>query len=58
LISEIGSGTPKGVATNLHEIYQLVLKTNAPSIIVAHNHPSGNLKPSESDKVISRKLQI
>ena len=56
-ISEIGSGTPKGVVTNLHEIYQLVLKTNAMSLIVAHNHPSGNLRPSESDKAMTRKLQ-
>ena len=56
-ISEIGSGTPKGVATNLHEIYQLVLKTNATAIVVAHNHPSGNLKPSENDRWITKKLQ-
>lgn len=57
MISEIGSGTPKGVVTNLHDVYQLVLKTNVSSIIVAHNHPSGNLKPSESDKQITKKLQ-
>lgn len=55
-ISEIGSGTIKGVATNLHEIYQLVLLTNASGLIVAHNHPSGKLKPSENDKRITEKL--
>ncbi|MDG5490620.1 JAB domain-containing protein [Psychroserpens sp. SPM9] len=55
-ISEIGSGTIKGVATNIHEIYQLVLLTNASSLIVAHNHPSGTLKPSANDKQITKKL--
>ncbi|HEY0770069.1 MAG TPA: JAB domain-containing protein, partial [Sphingobacteriaceae bacterium] len=33
------------LATNLVE----ALKGNASSIILAHNHPSGNLKPSEAD---------
>ncbi|MFD2916861.1 JAB domain-containing protein [Psychroserpens luteus] len=55
-ISEIGSGTIKSVSTNLHEIYQLVLLTNASGLIIAHNHPSGQLKPSETDKQITKKL--
>jgi len=56
-ISEIGSGTPKGVVTNIQEIFQLVLLTNATGLIVAHNHPSGNLKPSHSDREVTKKLQ-
>lgn len=56
-ISEIGSGTPRGVSTNFHEIYQLILKTNATAFAVAHNHPSGNMKPSENDKRITKKIQ-
>ncbi len=55
-ISEIASGTPKGVAINIMEIFQLILKTNALAFIVIHNHPSGNLKPSTTDKEITQKI--
>ncbi|WP_299223857.1 JAB domain-containing protein [uncultured Psychroserpens sp.] len=55
-ISEIGSGTITGVATNLKEVYQLVLMTNSSALIVCHNHPSGNLKPSQSDKKVTERL--
>lgn len=37
-------------------VAQACLKNNAAAIIFAHNHPSGNLMPSESDKLITRKL--
>ena len=56
-VSEIGSGTPKGVMTNFSEIFQLVMLTNASTLIVAHNHPSGNLRPSGTDKQVTKKLQ-
>lgn len=55
-ISEIASGTPKGVAINIIEIFQLILKTNAMAFIVIHNHPSGNLNPSSTDKQITEKI--
>jgi len=29
----------------------------AESIIVAHNHPSGNVQPSEQDKLITQKIK-
>ncbi len=48
-ISEIGVGTTKGVMVNTKEICQLALLTNTVGILVAHNHPSGKLIPSESD---------
>ena len=32
------------------------LKTNALSIIVAHNHHNGNFEPSEYDKTMTRKI--
>jgi DNA repair protein RadC len=33
------------------------LKSCATAIITAHNHPSGNLKPSTSDIFIFRRIQ-
>ncbi len=56
-ISEIGAGCTKGVTVNTTEVCQLALLTNAVSVVVAHNHPSGNLKPSSCDRKITTKLK-
>jgi DNA repair protein RadC len=37
-------------------IFSIALKTLSVAIIVAHNHPSGNLFPSERDKELTKKL--
>ena len=55
--SVIGVGSTSGVVVNRKEIFQLALITNASGIVVAHNHPSGNLKPSEQDIQITRTLK-
>ena len=31
--------------------------TNAQWLIICHNHPSGNIQPSESDKQITQKIK-
>lgn len=56
-ISMIGMGSTSGSAVNIKEIFQLAIKTNATSIILCHNHPSGNLLPSESDIAITRRIK-
>lgn len=38
------------------ELVARVLKHSAAGIIVGHNHPSGTLQPSGSDRAITRKL--
>jgi len=38
-------------------IMQIALKSSATSIILAHNHPSGNLIPSEADKDLTKKIR-
>jgi DNA repair protein RadC len=35
----------------------IALNNASSSIILAHNHPSGNLKPSEGDKAITEKIR-
>lgn len=55
--SKISSGGLSGTVADPKVIFQIALKTNASSIILAHNHPSGNLKPSENDVQLTRKLQ-
>lgn len=37
-------------------VAQQCLKFNAASVIFAHNHPSGDVNPSESDKLLTRRL--
>ena len=32
------------------------LKCNASAIMVSHNHPSGNIRPSREDEIITRKI--
>jgi DNA repair protein RadC len=46
-----------GAICDIRMIFQAALKANAHTIIVAHNHPSGNLEPSEADKDITRKIK-
>jgi len=38
-------------------IFSVALKTNSSKIILAHNHPSGNLNPSDADKKLTQKLK-
>lgn len=55
--SRISSGGTRGTVANPKIIFQIALKSNASSIILAHNHPSGNTKPSESDIRLTKKLK-
>lgn len=55
-ISEISVGNTAETYVNIKEIFQLALKTNASGVILGHNHPSGNLRPSESDISLTRNI--
>jgi len=56
-VSEVATGTSRGVQPNPKYIMQLALLVNASAIIVAHNHPSGNLTISKSDVRETNKLK-
>jgi DNA repair protein RadC len=38
------------------EVFSGAIRNRAVSILVAHNHPSGNLEPSEADLIATRRL--
>jgi len=38
-------------------VFAVALQTAAAAIVVAHNHPSGSLEPSDADKQTTRRLQ-
>lgn len=54
-ISEIGLGGIAGCVADLRIIFATALKGRAVSILIAHNHPSGNLTPSGADKALTQK---
>jgi DNA repair protein RadC len=53
---KISSGGTAGTVVDAKVIFTIALKSGGHSIILAHNHPSGNLKPSEQDIELTRDL--
>jgi DNA repair protein RadC len=56
-IYEVSSGGIAGTSVDLRLIFVAALKANAVSFIMIHNHPSGQVKPSEADKQITSKVK-
>jgi DNA repair protein RadC len=56
-IASISKGGISGTVTDVRIVLQFAIKANASGIIICHNHPSGNLNPSESDIAITRKVK-
>jgi DNA repair protein RadC len=56
-IYEVSSGGIAGTSVDLRMIFAAALKANAVSLIMIHNHPSGQVKPSEADKQITKKVR-
>ncbi|AND64490.1 DNA repair protein [Flavobacterium covae] len=56
-IYDLSKGGISGSIVDIRIILSVALKCNASSIILVHNHPSGNMKPSEADKKITSKLK-
>ena len=54
--SAISRGTVTQTIIHPREIFREAIKESASSIIVAHNHPSGSLKPSEEDLRATKRL--
>ena len=43
-------------AVDAGEVFRAALKADAEAIIVAHNHPSGDLRPSDADRAVTKRL--
>jgi DNA repair protein RadC len=56
-ILEISKGGISGTVSDVRVIFAAAIKANASGIIAGHNHPSGNLNPSESDTRLTQKLK-
>ena len=55
--SKISTGGTSGTVVDIKVVFQTALKANANSIIICHNHPSGNLTPSEADLKITKNIK-
>ncbi len=56
-ISDISTGGVAGTVVDPKIVFSTALKANASSIILAHNHPSGNLQPSKEDNAVTSKMR-
>lgn len=54
---KISQGGISGTITDVRLIMKKALELLASSIIICHNHPSGNSEPSEADKRITAKIK-
>lgn len=53
----ISRGGITGTVADPRVILKRALEENATSIVLCHNHPSGNLKPSRADEELTRKIK-
>lgn len=53
----VSEGGVAGTVADPKIIYKLALEELASGVVVAHNHPSGNLQPSQSDIDLTKKLK-
>jgi DNA repair protein RadC len=54
---KLSQGGISGTVTDVRMVMKNAIECLASGIIVCHNHPSGNLNPSESDTKITRKIK-
>ncbi|WP_339652894.1 DNA repair protein RadC [uncultured Salegentibacter sp.] len=54
---QLSKGGITGTLVDVRLTLRKALEVGATSIILAHNHPSGTLKPSEADKQLTQKLK-
>lgn len=56
-IVELSHGGFTGVVVDTKMVFGVALKACACAIVVAHNHPSGNLRPSSQDIKVTQRLK-
>jgi DNA repair protein RadC len=54
---KVSDGGLTGTVADVRIIYQTALLCNATAIIICHNHPSGNTRPSQADITLTKKVK-
>lgn len=55
--AQLSKGGITGTLVDVRLVMKQALEFGAVALILAHNHPSGTLKPSKADKEITQKLK-
>lgn len=53
----VSTGTTSATVVDPKSVFIAALKANACAIIISHNHPSGNLTPSQADIKLTKDLR-
>lgn len=53
----LSSGGSAATVVDLKQLFKYAIQQNLSSLIVVHNHPSGNLRPSTQDDNLTRKIK-
>ncbi len=56
-VFELSKGGITGTLVDLRVLLAVIVKSLSVAIILTHNHPSGTLKPSSTDKTITNKIK-
>lgn len=56
-IYSLSHGSITGTLVDLRILFAITLKTLSVGIILSHNHPSGRLKASEQDRILTEKIK-
>lgn len=51
------TGTINSTPVDIEIVAAVALKTLAKAVVISHNHPSGNLTPSEADKILTKRMK-
>lgn len=56
-VYQVSTGGITSCIVDLRMLFFVALNCQATQIIIAHNHPSGNLNPSDADKKLTSKIK-
>ncbi|HJY13005.1 MAG TPA: DNA repair protein RadC [Flavobacterium sp.] len=56
--SQLSKGGMTGTIVDVRLVFKLALECGATALILCHNHPSGNLQPSDADRKITKKIKL
>lgn len=52
----LSEGGVSGTVVDVRLLLQAAILANASGMIICHNHPSGNLSPSDADRAVTRRI--
>jgi DNA repair protein RadC len=56
--AKISQGGIAGTIVDIKLVSKYAIESLCSSVIIAHNHPSGNTNPSNEDKIITNKIKL